>query len=73
MITITYDEENKCFYSGTIKGSVYEWRGNNCIRNVKLHEGSVRGLQWANGKLLSSGSKDNLLKVSKNLEVIQTF
>ena len=38
-----------------------------------MHEGSVRGLQWANGKLLSSGSKDNLLKISVNLQVVQTI
>lgn len=67
MITVTFNSEDNCFYSGTIKGQIYEWRGNSCVRNSKFHEGSVRGLQWANGKLLSSGSKDNLLKISKNL------
>lgn len=29
-----------------------------------LHKGAVMGLAWASGKLLSSGSGDNLLKVS---------
>jgi len=38
-----------------------------------VHEGSVRGLQWANGYLLSSGSKDNILKVSKGYQVVKTF
>ena len=38
-----------------------------------MHQGSVRGLQWANGKLLSSGSKDNVLKVSVDFQVLQTI
>ena len=67
MITITYDGERKCFYSGTTKGTIYEWQGNSCVRCAKLNEGSVRGLQWANGVLLSSGSRDNKLVISKNL------
>lgn len=29
-----------------------------------LHKGAVMGLAWASGKLLSSGSQDNLVKVS---------
>jgi len=29
-----------------------------------VHKGSVMGLAWAGGKLLSSGSKDNKLHVS---------
>ena len=73
MITMTYDEENNCFLSGTSKGTVYTWQGNSCTRYKKLHEGTVKGLQWANGFLLSSGSRDNLVKVSKNYEVVQTF
>ena len=73
MITITYNAEANCFYTGTSKGTIYEWQGNSCVRNVKLHDGSVRGLQWANGVLLSSGSRDNKLIVSKNLEVQHTI
>ena len=73
MITITFNEEANCFYSGTVKGTVYDWKGNNCVKHVKMHEGSIRGLQWANGKLLSSGSKDKTLKISKNFEVLQTI
>jgi WD40 repeat protein len=64
-ICITYNSETKTFYSGTSQGDIYEWAGNSCIKAAKVHEGSVRGLQWAGGYLLSSGSKDNILKVSK--------
>ena len=73
MISMAYNAEDDCFYSGTGKGSVYEWKGNSCVRSVKLHEGSIRGLQWANGVLLSSGSRDNKLIVSKNLEALHTI
>lgn len=41
------------------------------MKTADLHSGSVRGLQWANGVLLSSGSRDKCLKVSKNLEVLK--
>lgn len=64
-ICITYNSETGTFYSGTATGDIYEWTGNTCTKSAKVHEGSVRGLQWSNGYLLSSGSKDNLLKVSK--------
>lgn len=73
MITIAYDGEKGCFYSGTNKGSVYEWQGNTCTNSVKLHSGSVRGLQWSNGFLLSSGSIDKKLIISKNLEALKEF
>lgn len=73
MITITYNPEKNCYYSGTSKGSVYEWQGNSCVNSKKIHEGSVRGLQWANGFLLSSGSKDNQLVISKDFEVIKSI
>jgi WD40 repeat protein len=66
MITVTYDEDSKTFYSGTANGSIYHWQGNSCIKTQKIHEGSVMGLAYASGKLLSSGSKDNLIKISKN-------
>ena len=67
MITITYNAEKDCFYSGTAKGAIYEWQGNACVNHVKLHDGSVRGLQWSNGFLLSSGSRDKQLIISKNM------
>ena len=73
MITITYCEESDSFFSGTAKGSIYEWQGNSCVNSKKVHEGSVRGLQWANGFLLSSGSKDNKLIVSKGSEIVKSF
>ena len=73
MITITFDAEKNCFYTGTSKGSIYEWQGNSCVNSVKMHEGSVRGLQWSNGVLLSSGSRDNKLIISKNMEVLKTI
>lgn len=73
MITITYNNDSDCFYSGTAKGSVYQWNGNSCTSSKKIHAGSVRGLQYANGFLLSSGSKDNKLIVSKNLETLKEF
>ena len=73
MITITFDGERNCFYSGTTKGTIYEWQGNSCVRSAKLHDGSVRGLQWSNGVLLSSGSRDNKLVISKNLEAIKSI
>lgn len=64
-IVITFNAETKTFYSGTSTGDIYEWQGNSCIKSAKVHEGSVRGLQWTGGFLLSSGSKDNCVKVSK--------
>lgn len=73
MITITHNPDRDCFYSGTAKGSVYQWQGNSCTGTHKLHQGSVRGLQWSNGFLLSSGSKDNKLIVSKDFEIIKQF
>ncbi len=73
MITITFNPESDCFYSGTAKGSVYQWNGNSCSGTKKLHQGSVRGLQWANGVLLSSGSKDNKLIISKDFEILKEF
>ena len=38
-----------------------------------MHNGSVRGLQYANGFLLSSGSKDKKLIISKDLETLKEF
>lgn len=73
MITITYDYDEKLFYSGTANGCVYVWQGNSCIKTHKLHEGSVMGLAYASGKLLSSGSKDNSVKISKNGETLKEF
>ncbi len=71
MITVTYDTDAKLFYSGTATGHVYTWQGATCIKAYKLHEGSVMGLAYASGKLLSSGSKDSLVKISKDGQVIQ--
>ncbi len=65
MVTVTYSPESNCFFSGTADGSIYRWEGNTCVKvHAKIHQGSVMGLAWANGKLLSSGSKDNKIKVS---------
>jgi hypothetical protein len=36
-----------------------------------MHEGSVMGLAFSGGKLLSSGSKDNVIKISKGGAVIK--
>ena len=36
-----------------------------------MHDGAVMGLAFAEGKLLSSGSKDNLIKISQNGQVIK--
>ncbi len=66
MVTITYNSDNNTFYSGSSTGEVYVWQGNQCIKNYKLHEGSVMGLSFLNGKLFSSGAKDNLLKITQN-------
>jgi hypothetical protein len=66
MITVTYDDEAKLFYSGTSNGQIYSWQGNSCVKVQKLHEGAIMGLTYASGKLLSSGSKDSLIKISKN-------
>jgi WD40 repeat protein len=72
-IVITFNGDTKTFYTGTSQGDIYEWQGTSCIKNAKVHSGSVRGLQWSNGYLLSSGSKDNCVKVSKGYEVIKTI
>lgn len=64
-IVVTFNADTKTFYSGTSTGDIYEWAGNTCIKSANVHQGSVRALQWTGGFLLSSGSKDNLLKVSK--------
>ena len=37
MITVTYNDDDKSFYSGTANGSVYEWKGNSCVKTFKLH------------------------------------
>lgn len=71
MITVTYDDQAKLFYSGTANGSIYVWQGASCIKTHKLHEGSVMGLAYASGKLLSSGSKDSTVKISKDGQVLQ--
>ena len=73
MITVTYDYDAKKFYSGTSKGEVYVWEGNSCVKTEKLHEGSVMGLAYASGKLITSGSKDNLVKISKDGQVLKEF
>ena len=73
MITITYNNDSDCFYSGTAKGSIYQWNGNTCSGAKKMHQGSVRGLQYSNGFLLSSGSRDKKLIVSKDLEALKEF
>lgn len=71
MITVTYDDEAKIFYSGTSSGNIYAWQGNTCIKAIKVHDGAVMGLAYASGKLLSSGSKDSLIKISKNGEILK--
>lgn len=73
MITVTYNNDSDCFYSGTAKGSIYQWNGNACTNSKKMHEGYVRGLQYANGFLLSSGSKDKKLIISKDFEALKEF
>lgn len=64
MITVTFSPESNCFFSGNAKGSIYRWEGNSCSKCWDAHNGAVMGLAWASGKLLSSGSKDNILKIS---------
>jgi hypothetical protein len=71
MVTITYDYVNKCFYSGTAQGYLYQWEGNTCNKAIRMHDGAVMGLAFADGKLLSSGSKDNLIKISQNGQVLK--
>ena len=71
MITITYDYDAKLFYSGTANGYIYAWAGNSCTKTQKVHEGAVMGLAYASGKLLSSGSKDNLIKISKDGQLLK--
>lgn len=73
MITVTYDSDAQAFCSGTANGSVYFWAGPSCTKTQKLHEGAVMGLAFASGKLLSSGSKDNLIKISKDGQVLKEF
>lgn len=72
-ICITFNSDANTFYSGSSTGDIYEWSGNTCIKSAKVHNGSIRGLQWSNGYLLSSGSKDNQLKISKGYEIVKTF
>ena len=67
MITVTYDFDAKIFYSGTSNGKVYHWAGTSCIKSQKLHLGAVMGLVYA------SGSKDNLIKISKDGLVLKEF
>ena len=55
MVTVTYDSSANKFYSGTTKGEIYTWDGNQCVKAQKLHEGSIMALTWTDGKLLSSG------------------
>lgn len=71
MITVTYDNDAQLFYSGTSNGQIYHWAGNTCIKSQKLHDGAVMGLAYASGKLLSSGSKDCLIKISKDGQVLK--
>ena len=71
MVTVTYDSSANKFYSGTTKGEIYTWDGNQCVKAQKLHEGSIMALTWTDGKLLSSGSKDFLIKISQNGKVIK--
>lgn len=73
MVTVTYDNDAKMFYSGTANGNVYCWQGASCVKTHKLHEGAVMGLAYASGKLLSSGGKDNSVKISKDGQVLQEF
>ena len=73
MVTVTYDSDAKKFYSGTTKGQIYTWEGNSCVSVQKLHEGSVMALTYTNGKLISSGSKDFLIKISQNGEIVKEF
>jgi WD40 repeat protein len=71
MITVTYDNDAKLFYSGGANGAIYHWQGNSCAKSVKFHEGSVMCLAYASGKLLSSGAKDNCIKISKDGQVLK--
>jgi WD40 repeat protein len=71
MVTITYDSDAKFFYSGAANGLIYYWQGNQCIKTDKLHEGSIMCLTYTSGKLLSSGSKDNCIKISKDGQVLK--
>ena len=70
MITAAFNIEQNCFYSGSSKGYIFQWNGNSCTKSAEMHQGSVRGLNWSNGFLLSSGSRDKTLKVSKDFEVL---
>lgn len=71
MITITYDSDTKSFYSGTANGMIYQWQGNSCTKAAKVHEGAVMGLVYVSGKLLSSGSKDGIIKISKDGQILK--
>ena len=73
MVTVTYDSSEKKFYSGTTTGQIYTWEGNQCVKAQQLHQGSVMALTYTDGKLISSGSKDFLIKISQNGQVIKEF
>jgi hypothetical protein len=36
-IVITYNSDNKSFYSGTSQGDIYEGQGNTCVKSAKVH------------------------------------
>lgn len=66
MITTTYDPVSKNFLSGTGKGHIYHWSGRTCTKCEEAHQGAVMGLQAAAGVVLTSGSKDNKIKLWKD-------
>jgi hypothetical protein len=47
-----------------VDGSIFYWKGYNCDKTQKMHEGSVMAIAYVNGMIYSSGSNDRLLKLS---------
>jgi outer membrane protein assembly factor BamB len=64
MSTVTFSVDDNCFLSGTVDGFIYNWEGVNCTKTRKMHEGGIMAMAWVDGVIYSSGSKDNLLKLS---------
>lgn len=51
------------YISGAINGSIYIWQGNQCQKTVNIHQGAIHCVNFMDGKLLTSGYGDQLLKV----------
>ncbi|EGR34536.1 hypothetical protein IMG5_007950 [Ichthyophthirius multifiliis] len=64
MLSVAFHKDNAGIsFSGSSKGSVYIWNGNQAAKEIQLHNGAIHAISVKDGLMFSSGAIDKQLKV----------